>query len=148
LAQAKALGADEKSLAPLEPFAASGVPTKAALSRQLTDLIPAMLKASGTQKSPAGFLERLQANAGRLVRISPVNVPPGDSLSDVLARIEVAAAHADIAGALTDIGKLPKAARQQAADWVSKAAVRQKALAAARQIAADAARDLGSGEAP
>ncbi len=45
--------------------------------------------------------------------------------------------------ALADIGKLPEAARQQAADWVKKAAARQKALTAARQYAADTARALG-----
>ena len=119
-------------MAPLEPFAASGVPTKAALARQLTALIPAMLKASGAQKPPAGFLERLQANAGSLVRIKPVNAPAGDQPSDVLARIEVAAANADIAGALADLGKLPAAARAPAQAWIAKAKARQQALAAAR----------------
>ena len=74
-----------------------------------------MIKAAGVQNAPSGFLERLQANASRLVRISPVNAPPGDTPSDVLARIEVAAAHADIAAALADIGKLPQAARAPAA---------------------------------
>jgi hypothetical protein len=143
LAQAKALDADEKSLAPLEPFAASGVPTKAALSRQLTDLIPAMLKASGTQKPPAGFLERLQANAGSLVRIRPMNAPAGDTPSDLLARIEVEAANADIDGALADLGKLPEPARAPAQAWIAKAKARQQALAAARAFAADAAGKLG-----
>jgi hypothetical protein len=143
LAQVKALGADDKVLAPLEPFASSGVPTKAALARQLTDLIPAMLKASGTQKPPTGFLERLRANAGSLVHIRPVNAPAGDQASDVLARLEVAAANADIAGALADLGKLPAAARAPSQAWVAKAKARQQALAAARAFAADAAGKLG-----
>jgi hypothetical protein len=143
LAQAKALGANDKVLAPLEAFAASGVPAKAALAQQLTALIPAMLKASGAQKPPAGFLERLQANAGSLVHIKPVNAPAGDQASDVLARIEVAAANADIAGALADLGKLPAAARAPAQDWIAKAKARQQALDAARAFAADAAGKLG-----
>jgi hypothetical protein len=143
LAQAKALGADDKVLAPLEPFASSGVPTKAALARQLTDLIPAMLKASGTQKSPAGFLERLRANAGSLVHIRPVNAPAGDQASDVLARIEVAAANADIAGALADLAKLSAAARAPAQTWIAKAKARQVTLVTARAFAADAAGKLG-----
>ena len=107
LAQAKLLGADAKALAPLESFEVNGVPAKAALARQLTALIPAMLKASGAQKPPAGFLERLQANAGSLVHIRPMNAPAGDAPADVVARIEVAAAHTDIDGALADLGKLP-----------------------------------------
>lgn len=147
LAQAKALGADDAALAPLASLAASGVPTRHALARALNDLMPALIKAAGVQDAPGGFLDRLQANASSLVRISPVNAPPGDKPSDVLARIEVAAAHADIAAALADIGKLPETARQKAADWVSKATARQKAFAAARAFASDAARGLVSGSA-
>jgi hypothetical protein len=143
LDQAKALGADDSALAPLASLAASGVPSQQALAQQLNDLIPALIKAAGVQDAPSGFLERLQANASKLVRIQPVDAPPGDKPSDVLARIEVAAARADIAAALADIGKLPEKARQQAADWVSKAVARQKAVAAARSFASDTARSLG-----
>ena len=143
LAQAKSLGADETILATLSPLAASGVPQPAALAEGLRALLPAMLKSSGAQAPRGGFLEKLEANAGRLVRIRPVDAPVGDDASAVLARVEIDAAKADIAGALADIGKLPAAARQQAADWVKKAAARQKALTAARQYAADTARALG-----
>jgi hypothetical protein len=142
LAQVKALGASESALAPLSRFAEKGVPGQQALARELNDLIPALITATGVQGAPSGFLERLQANASKLVRISPVNAPPGDAPSDVLARIEVAATHADIASALTDIGKLPEQARQQAADWVTRAVERQKVLAAARNFASDTARAL------
>ncbi len=143
LAQTKALGADAKALAPLEAFAANGVPAKAALAQQLAALIPALLKASGAQKPPAGFLERLQANATSLVHIRPMNAPAGDAPADVLARIEVAAAHADVDGALADLGKLPGPARAPAQAWITKAKARQAALAAARVFAADAAGKLG-----
>jgi hypothetical protein len=143
LAQAKSLGADESVLAPLAQFAAHGVPDKAALAQELSLLIPVLAKASGNEAASGGFLDRLQANASKLVHIQPVDAPAGDATSDVLARVEVEAAKTDIDGALTDIAKLPEAARQQAADWVSKAVARQKALAAARRLASDAARDLG-----
>ena len=143
LAQVKSLGGDDKALAPLEPFAASGVPTPAALAQELRALLPAMLKISGAQAPDSGFLERLQANAGKLVRIRPVDAPPGDDASAVLARIEIAAAHADIAAALTDLGKLPDATRAPAQAWIAKAQARQAALAAARAFAVDTARALG-----
>jgi hypothetical protein len=145
LKQAKSLGADAKALAPLATFADSGVPGKTALAHELTDLMPALLEAAGAQKAPSGFLARLQANAGRLVRIRPVNAPSGDRPADVLARIEVEAAQADIAEALADLDKLPAAARQPAQGWIAKVKARQAARAAARQIAADAARALGPG---
>jgi hypothetical protein len=143
LAQAKSLGADDKVLAPLQPFAATGVPSAAALAQELRALLPAMMKASGAQAPSGSFLERLEANAGKLVRIKPVNAPPGNDASAVLARIEIAAAHADIAGALADLGKLPEPARALAQAWIARTQARQAALAAARSLASDAAHALG-----
>jgi hypothetical protein len=143
LAQAKSLGADDKILAPLAPFAASGVPTESGLAQELRALLPAMLKISGAQAPEGGFLERLQANAGKLVRIRPVDAPPGDDPSAVLARLEVNMVKADIAGALADLGKLAEATRAPAQAWIAKAQARQAALAAARQYAAGTVRALG-----
>jgi hypothetical protein len=143
LAQAKSLGADASALAPLEPFAATGAPNQAALAQELRALLPALLKNSGAQAPEGGFLKRLQANAGKLVRIRPVDAPPGDDSSAVLARIEIEAAHNDIAGALNDLGKLPDAARAPAQAWMTRANARQAALGAARAFALDTARALG-----
>jgi len=142
LAQAKALGADDGALAPLQTFAASGLPSEQALARELTDLMPALVKAAGVESAPSGFLGRLQANASKLVHVTPVDAPQGDQPADVLARIEVAAARADIEAALSDIGKLPEKARQQAAGWVTRAVARRKALAAVRDLASATARGL------
>jgi hypothetical protein len=144
LAQAKSLGANDATLAPLAPFAASGVPSAASLAQELRGLVPAMVKASGAQAPKGGFLERLEANASRLVRVTPVDAPPGDDPSAVLARIEIASARADIPAALADLGKLPEAARAPAQAWIAKAKARQAALDAANTLAADTARALGS----
>lgn len=144
LAQSKALGADEKALAPLWPFAASGVPNAKTLAKELTDLLPQMKKAVGTPAAGGGFLERLQANAENLVRVRPADAPAGNDASAVLARIEQSAAQENIAAALADIGTLPEAARQVAANWVTRATARQKALDAARDFAVGTTRALGS----
>ena len=141
LTQAKALGADDKILAPLAPFAATGVP--AALAHELNVLLPAMIKKADASAPQGGFLDRLQANAGKLVRIRPVSAPPGDEPSAVLARLEIDAAKADIDAALADLGKLDGATRLPAQGWIEKAQARQAALAAAKQFAADTARALG-----
>ena len=137
LEEARALGADEKHLAPLASFAASGVPSAATLAQELRALIPALAKASGAQSSGGDFLDRLQANASKLVRIRPVGTPTGDDASAVLARIEVETAHADIDSALVDLGKLDATTRASARDWIAKAQSRQAAITAARQFAAD-----------
>jgi hypothetical protein len=143
LGEARYLGADEKQLAPLAPFAANGVPAAATLAQELRALIPALVKASGAQAPSGGFLDRLQANASKLVRIRPVDAPVGDDTSAVLARIEVETAHVDIDGALADLGKLDATTRALARDWIAKAQSRQTAIAAARQFSADAMRALG-----
>jgi hypothetical protein len=142
LDRAKSLGADDKTVASLAPFAATGIPASAPLAQELRVLIPAMEKVPGTE-APGGFIERLEANAGKLVRIRPVGAAAGDDRSAVLARIEVAATNGDIAGALTDLGKLDDAVRAPAQDWIGKAQSRQAALAAARQFAADTLRAIG-----
>jgi hypothetical protein len=143
LGEARSLGADEKQLAPLAPFATSGVPSAAALAQELRTLIPALAKASGARAPSGNFLDRLQDNASKLVRIRPVGAPAGDDSSSLVARVEVDTAHADIDGALTDLGKLDGAAQALARDWIAKAQSRQTAIAAAHQFAVDATRALG-----
>jgi hypothetical protein len=144
----KSLGGDPNTLRLLEPFASTGVPTEPALARELSALLPALLKASGVDAPPAGgFLERLQANAGKLVRIRPAGEAAGqisgDDSAAVVARIEVKAAQADIAGALAEFNKLPAGLRAPADGWIKKAALRQAALDASRKLAADSFRALG-----
>jgi hypothetical protein len=148
LAQVKSLGADDKVLAPLSPFAAAGIPTAQTLAQELRTQLPAMLKISGAQTPAGGFLDRLAANVGRLVRIRPVGAPAGDDASAVLARIEIDVAKADIPAALADLGKLDDATRAPAQAWIAKADARQAALAAARRYAADATQALASPSGP
>jgi hypothetical protein len=145
LVAAKAVVADPAVLAPLESFAASGVPTEAALAREFTALLPALMDAAGADAARAGgFFARLQANAGKLVRIHPVGEPTGDDPSAVLARLEVKAAHNDIAGIENELGKLPPKARTLAEPWRKKAAVRAAAVNAVRKLAVDSAAALGA----
>jgi hypothetical protein len=143
LAQAKSLGGERYILSPLTPFATSGLPDEKQLAAELRALSPALQKAAGSPKPSGNFIERLQANAEHLVRIRPVDAPPGDDPSAVLARIEVDAAHDDINATLADLSKLPEKTRAPAQSWIEKAKSRQAALAAARGFAADAARALG-----
>ncbi len=139
LSAAKSFGADQGLVAQLEPFAAEGIPSAATLAQQLSALTPALLKASSPAASDGGsFLGRLENNAQRLVRITPVDAPVGDDPASVIARINVDAAHADIAAALADIAKLPDATKSITAPWVKKAESRNAAIAASRRIAADA----------
>ena len=85
-----------------------------------------------------GFMDRLQANAERLVRVRPINEAPGDDPATVIGRADVKAAHGDLAGAAAELGSLPAAVRAPAQGWIARAQARDAALAAARKLADDA----------
>jgi len=134
----QALGVDHKATAALEPFAGNGVPSAAMLARELEALVPALQQASEPSSGGTTFVERLKSNAQKLVRITPLNAPAGNDPQAVVDRIRLDAAHADIGAALADLNALPDAAKPLAAAFIKKAAAREAALAASRQIAADA----------
>jgi hypothetical protein len=138
LKAAQSQAADPAALAPLESFAATGVPNQNALVRELTTLEPALLRAAGTGAAEGSFLEKLQANAERMVRIRPIEEVPGDDPAAVIARIQVKAVHGDLPGALAEFGNLPANVRAPAQPWIAKAQARAAALAASRGFAADA----------
>lgn len=135
LAAVKPLVSDAKAVSALEPFVATGVPRNAALARELSALTGAMLNAAGAPARDGGFLDRLQQNAERLVRIRPINETPGDDAATVVSRADVKATHGDIAGALAEVKSLPAAVRAPAEGWIKKAEAQAQALGAARNLA-------------
>jgi hypothetical protein len=143
LAFMKGLKAEPAVLAPLEPFAAKGVPSVAALARELSILTPALRQASGAAPRDGNFLNRLAANAEKIVRIRSIDDTPGDDPAAIVARIELRAAQSDLAGALAELAKLSPAARALAQDWIGKAEARNAALALSRRVASDALAALG-----
>ena len=143
LAAAKALGAEAGALAPLEPFAAAGVPSAGVLARELGALAPGLRETTGGGAREAGVLDKLAANAERLVRVRPLEGAAGSDPAAVVARIELKAREADIAGALAELAALPPALRAPAQAWIAKAQARAAALAASRRLAADALAGLG-----
>jgi hypothetical protein len=136
--------ADQSTLAALEPFASTGLPSANALAAEMSDLAPALTQASGVPpREGGGFLERLQTGAERLVRIRRVEEVAGSDPAAIIARVEFKAVHGDIAGALAELASLPEAARAPAAAWIKKAQARAAALDASRKLAADSLAGLG-----
>jgi len=135
---------DPQALAPLEPFAATGVPSPAALARELADIVPTITRVAEPQNAvEGGLLQRLKARASEFVQVRPAGEAPGDNSSAVVARIAAETARADNAGALADLAKLPPAARAPAQAWIAKVQAREAAVAAARRVATDALAALG-----
>jgi hypothetical protein len=150
LAAAKAAAPDPKVLAPLDAFAATGLPTPTMLARQLVELAPTMLKAT-TPPAPTaatttdgGFLDRLQANAEKLVRIRPVNQTPADGgPAGVIRSAQTKVVRGDLPGALAELRALPDNVRAPADEWIKKAEACHAALNAGRRFATDALAALG-----
>jgi hypothetical protein len=142
-AAAKPLIQDKALLDALEPAAEGGVRSPQALSRELSNISPAMLRAAGAPLHDGGLLERLQANAGRLVRIRPIEEAPGDDPSTVVVRAEVKAARGDLAGAVAEIATLPPDVKAPAVEWIKAAQLRISAVEAARKFSVGALAALG-----
>jgi hypothetical protein len=138
LAIVKPLAPDASEITVLEPFAQSGVPSDAVLGRELAALVQPMLQRPPSEPSGGGFLDRLQANAEKLVRVTPVGEARADGRGAVLSRIGQRAEQGDVAGALAEFGKLPPDARAPFQPWIDKAQARGKAIDAGRRLAAGA----------
>jgi hypothetical protein len=137
LAAAKSLAAAPAALAPLEPFAATGVPTTAALARELSALVPQLLAAGGAVRD-GSFLERLQANAQKLVRVRPLEEVQGSDAAAIVARAETKTSKGDVSGALAELETLPPAVRALAGAWMKKAQGRLAAVESSRRLATEA----------
>jgi hypothetical protein len=135
----KPLAPDAEAVAALAPFAESGVPSEAALGKELAAIVRPLLRATPAAASGGSFIDRLQANAEKLVRIRPVDEEPkGDDNNAMLMRIEQRASQGNVAGALSEIAGLPAAARAPMQGWIARAQARRKAVEASRRLAADA----------
>ena len=138
LAAAKSVTDNADALKPLDVFASSGVPSAAALSRDLLNLV-SKLSPPTPDLAPAGtgFVDRLQAGASRLVRIERTNVG-GNDRSAIVARITAAALRNDTKQARRELDTLAPADRTAAQSWIETSDAREAALAASRQFTADA----------
>ena len=143
LVAARAAAPDAKGLAALEPFAKSGVPGTAILARELMALMPALAKMVGTSSRDSSILDRLKANAEKIVRVRPIDEATGDDPAAVVRRIEMRAEQGNIAGALAEIAKLPEGARALTKEWVARVEARNAAVDASRRFAADALASIG-----
>ena len=91
LAAAKAAAPDPKALAALEPFAASGVPTRGDARARARGADAGARQGGRHAPRDGGFLDRLKASAEKLVRIRPIDEAPGDDPAAVVRRIEMRA---------------------------------------------------------
>lgn len=136
LTAARSAGGDADVLKPLDAFAATGVPTAGALSRELLTLLPKLTPKPEAQPAPSGMVERLQQSAAKLVRVQRTDAAASGNAA-ILARITSAAQRDDVAEAKRELMQLPASDRVPVQAWIAKMDAREAALAASRQFAAD-----------
>ncbi len=143
LAVVRTLGHDEGALAALEPFAATGLPKRNDLFRDLSALLPELRRVSAPPNQDLGYLDRLQASAVRMLNIRPVKDEPGDDPGAVLSRIEYKMVQQDIDAIIAELDKLPAPAKEVAQQWRTRATARRDAMEAARLMATASLAKLG-----
>jgi hypothetical protein len=132
LATAKSLAPDPEKLKPLDTFAASGVPSPAALDRDLLTIVPKLAPAAAETPTGNSIIDRLQS--AKLVRIERTD-GAGTDRGAVVARITAAALRNDFTDARRELTAMAPADRAEAQAWLDKADMRDAALAASRQFA-------------
>lgn len=137
LTAARAFAAKPELLKPLDAFAASGIPTPVALTRELLNIVPKLSPPPEAPSSSAGIVERLQAGASKLVRIERTD-GVGNDRGAIVTRITAAALRNDFVEARRELKTLPETERAPAQAWLDKAEARDAALAASRKFADDA----------
>ncbi|MFE1598591.1 COG4223 family protein [Methylobacterium sp. ID0610] len=146
LAALKQLGPnDGPSLAPLEPFAANGAPTAAALSREFQPVgakIVAGVKAA-QQRALAergSITDRLASMAGSIVSVRKADeggaaagpAAGGDPTEAAVAKVQDALDRGALAEAVAAFDAMPEAARKEAASFGERLKARAAAGEAAR----------------
>jgi len=137
LTAAKSLAPNPDALKPLEVFAASGVPSPAILSRELLALVPKLSPPAPESTTGSGLVDRLRADASKLVRIERTDAV-GNDPGNVVARVTAAALRNEYKQARRELETLPAADRAAAQGWIEKADARDAAFAVSRQFAAEA----------
>src|SRR5260370_869063 len=114
------LGADPAKLAILKPLAEKGAPSAATLAADFAKVASAALAAATPEKS-GGVIDRLFANMGKVVKVTPVGEVAGDDPTALISQINAALGRGDAASALAAWGRLPHAARPAPKAWAAEA---------------------------
>ncbi len=140
IAALRAVGVSPERVRALEPLAAAGAPTIAALTAAFRQARAAMtVEPAGTQLS---LTDRLLKLTDGLVRVRVTGAVEGATPSALAARMEQALQRGDAAGALALWEQLPEPGRRASEAFAAALRARATADGAARAIMDDAVRAL------
>lgn len=106
---------DDPAVADLKNFAQTGVPSRADLIRQVSDVATAIVATAQTDDPNQSWSSRLMSGAKSLVQVRPVGNVPGDGIDAIAARFEDKVRNGDLPGAVTEWNSLPDAAKSASA---------------------------------
>lgn len=121
LAMLSELGIEADGLAPLDPFARSGVASVAMLADSFPAVADAILSAEREADPDAGFWDRLWDNARGAILIEPAEPTEGTDPPAIVSRMRAAVAEGDLATALTERAGLNEAGLAASAAWAAEA---------------------------
>ncbi|RDJ09581.1 COG4223 family protein [Rhizobium grahamii] len=106
---------DDPAIADLRNFAATGVPSRAELARQVPDVATAIVDSVNQTDANQSWSDRLMAGAKSLVKVRPVGNVDGESVEAIAARMEDKVKNGDLQGAASEWADLPAEAKQASA---------------------------------
>lgn len=118
---------DAPEIADLRGLAASGVPTRAAISQEVDAAVNRMIAAAAPPAEDAGLFGRLLDSMQSIVKIRPIGDVEGDDVGAIVARLEAAILAGDYARAASEYDSLPDPAKQAGAEFIARVKARQTA---------------------
>jgi len=106
---------DDPAVADLKNFAQTGVPSRADLIRQVTDVATAIVATTQNDNPNQSWTDRLMSSAQSLVQVRPVGNVSGDGIDAITARFEDKVKNGDLPGAVTEWNSLPDTAKSASA---------------------------------
>jgi hypothetical protein len=115
------LGIEDPAIAALQPFAAGGLPTIAALSAEYSALEETFTaKPAADEPEETGSLDRLLKGALSVVKVRPAEPQAGDDTNAIGSRIKGALAGRDLKTALAEWQSLPDDHKAASRAWADK----------------------------
>ena len=137
-------GADlAAAVAPLAPYANTGVPTLAKLKADFPDLARAVA-AQGQGAGDEDWLAGIKRRVSGLISVRPIGPVQGDSPAAIAARAEAALANDDLTGAMRELAALQGPSAVAAQPWLAGATSRLAARTALNDLSRGLIARLGS----
>lgn len=106
---------DDPAVADLKNFAQSGIPSRADLIRQVSNVTTAIVGSVQQDDPNQSWSDRMLSGAKSLVQVRPVGNVSGDGVDAIAARFEDKVKNGDLPGAITEWNSLPDAAKSASA---------------------------------